>query len=423
MEEVVLVVDSIMEVEESFDPNIWVNRDFSIDKRLKLFDDVSFVYELELAKRELSRFHDDLETFRKRTAYFEEVDGKKSYHHYISNIRGKGQIGRSNQYLTNWWYPYKAKFHPQMIKALINWMGIKRGETLLDPFCGSGTALVEAKTLGINSIGVDISPLCCLISQVKCDLLDLSLEDLTKYDRNEILLFFDKKLKKVRKSKVLDYFKTDNKLEDDLIFDPRIYGFYKTAYLYALSDNRYVDRDMFTGFNQNINSIFRTIDTFDKWKREEKLKLGKHEIKSADARELELKDDSIDGVLTSPPYSIAVDYIKNDLHALEFFDVSPNKLRENMVGLRGNRKDKIQNYYIDMRESIDEMYRVLKDGGYCVIVIGNNVVNGKKLNNNEKFVEFGKDSGFTFIKTIRRPILGGYARLRYEYIILFAKGM
>ncbi len=54
-----------------------------------------------IAKRELSRFYDDLDTFRKRTAYFEDVNGQKSYHYYISHIEGKGQIGRTNQYLTH----------------------------------------------------------------------------------------------------------------------------------------------------------------------------------------------------------------------------------------------------------------------------------------------------------------------------------
>lgn len=55
----------------------WVTDGLSRQVTFKLFDDVSMVYELQLAKMEFSRFHDDLETFRKRTAYFEEVAGEK----------------------------------------------------------------------------------------------------------------------------------------------------------------------------------------------------------------------------------------------------------------------------------------------------------------------------------------------------------
>jgi len=134
----------------------WILNGIPQKVNVRLFDDVGFIYEAELAKMELSSWWKDLETFRARSTYFEEVNGQKTNHYFISDIRGKGQIGRTCQYLTHWFYPYKAKFHPQMTKALINWMGIKGKERLLDPFVGSGTALIEAKTLGIDSWGVDI---------------------------------------------------------------------------------------------------------------------------------------------------------------------------------------------------------------------------------------------------------------------------
>lgn len=414
---------ALISEKELFYPELWIHHELVESGRLKLFNDVGFLYEMELAKRELSRFINDLETFRKRTAYFEEVNGEKSYHYHISNIRGKGQIGRSNQYLTHWWYPYKAKFHPQMIKALINWCGLKSGETLLDPFCGSGTALVEAKTLGINSIGIDISPLCRLITKVKCDLLDLPFKDISKYPRERILKYFDKRLKKAKhlSSSIEEFIAQEEKEEYEFTSDRRIYEFYQTAYLYALSDYTYIQRDIVEGFNENLDGILNAIKKFDELKENLDLKLGRHEIKLGDARELPFKDGEIDGIVTSPPYSIAVDYIENDLHALKYLGIDPSSLREEMVGLRGKREEKIKNYYSDMALAISEMHRVLKGGSHCVIVIGDNTVNGERLRNNEKFIELGKEAGFTFLKTIRRPILGGYAKLRYEYVILFEK--
>lgn len=65
---------------------------------------------------EFSHFRHDLETFRRRIAYFEEVASEKSWHFYLSAVEGKGQIGRSNQYLTHWFYPYKGKFHAKWEK-------------------------------------------------------------------------------------------------------------------------------------------------------------------------------------------------------------------------------------------------------------------------------------------------------------------
>lgn len=64
---------------------------------------------------------------------------------------------------------YKAKFFPRMARAFINLCG---GTTLLDPFAGSGTALVESSVMGIPAIGVDIDPLSVAIAQAKAQLLN-----------------------------------------------------------------------------------------------------------------------------------------------------------------------------------------------------------------------------------------------------------
>ena len=61
---------------------------------------------------------------------------------------------------------YKAKFFPRMVRALLNIYG-KEGQQVIDPFCGSGTALLEASLLGFNSVGIDIDPICQSISQTK----------------------------------------------------------------------------------------------------------------------------------------------------------------------------------------------------------------------------------------------------------------
>lgn len=61
---------------------------------------------------------------------------------------------------------YKAKFFPRMVRSLLN-IFAKEGSTVFDPYCGSGTALLEASLLGLNSYGSDIDPICHLISRTK----------------------------------------------------------------------------------------------------------------------------------------------------------------------------------------------------------------------------------------------------------------
>ena len=62
-----------------------------------------------------------------------------------------------------------------------------------------------------------------------------------------------------------------------------------------------------------------------------------------DLRTVSLGDSSVDAVVTSPPYSIALDYVKNDTHALEALSVDVASLRNTMTGVRGRgAKQKIR---------------------------------------------------------------------------------
>ena len=64
-------------------------------------------------------------------------------------------------YSTHGLFPYPGKFHPQMIKTILNIIGLKRGDVVLDPMVGSGTTPVEAASIGITSIAVGRIRLLC----------------------------------------------------------------------------------------------------------------------------------------------------------------------------------------------------------------------------------------------------------------------
>lgn len=68
--------------------------------------------------------------------------------------------------LTHYLFRYPAKFHPPVARKLIEEYS-DRGDLILDPFCGSGTLLVEAVQNGRNSIGLDIDPVATFVSRVK----------------------------------------------------------------------------------------------------------------------------------------------------------------------------------------------------------------------------------------------------------------
>src|SRR5579872_7449770 len=81
-------------------------------------------------------------------------------------------------------HPYLGKFIPQLVEYFLS-RYFKPRQLVIDPFCGSGTTLVQASEMGINSVGIDISEFNTLISKVKLDRYDLQLvaneiNDITK---------------------------------------------------------------------------------------------------------------------------------------------------------------------------------------------------------------------------------------------------
>lgn len=67
------------------------------------------------------------------------------------------------------WYRFVLSFPPHLVREYIERFGIRAGQLVLDPFCGTGTTLVECKKRGIPSVGIEANPMACFASQVKLD--------------------------------------------------------------------------------------------------------------------------------------------------------------------------------------------------------------------------------------------------------------
>lgn len=74
---------------------------------------------------------------------------------------------QSTRYSGHGLHEYRGKFNPQIVRAIANIISLKQGQWLLDPFCGSGTALLEACHCGFNAVGVDLNPLAVEIANAK----------------------------------------------------------------------------------------------------------------------------------------------------------------------------------------------------------------------------------------------------------------
>ncbi len=410
---------------------------------LELSPNLSEVYELALAYYE-SRILTKKELL-KSSAYFVKVDSVFTNHFYIctgdpvkipeySSSRLKSFF-INNQfrtgYSTHGLFPYRGKFHPQMIKALINIMGIKPGEKILDPMMGSGTVPVEASLMGINSIGIDSSPFCRFMAQVKCDSLKINpmcLDDLLKNYEN-IFLDFNSCPKKFNNQK--DVFLKKNfspgAVDKDKIFN--------LVFLAFLDSEGYAQRSKRKSHLEHFKSIleryFAVVNKIVTVENHLKLEPAHTDLTQGDARKIDIENNTIDGIIFSPPYSFAIDYLKNDLSHLGCFEQDVSKLNQNMIGMRGKTlKEKYNLYLEDMDNVISECYRVLKPGRFCTVIIGTNdsqlskalkIPRNEVAGLNEIIKKIGLSKGFSHVRSLPRQIVGMANTMRQEYIVILQK--
>lgn len=76
---------------------------------------------------------------------------------------------RAEDHAAHDWYRFVLSFPPHLVRDYIGRFGVDSNKCVLDPFCGTGTTLVECKKLGVPAIGVEAHPMACFASQVKTD--------------------------------------------------------------------------------------------------------------------------------------------------------------------------------------------------------------------------------------------------------------
>lgn len=113
-----------------------------------------------------------------RLVYFSEIaEGEtpaiQTQQSLLERVNGNGVNRQSTRYSAHGLHEYKGKFNPQVAKALLNIFDARPGQLALDPFCGSGTSLVECAHLGIKSVGTDINPLAVFLANAKLQALGI----------------------------------------------------------------------------------------------------------------------------------------------------------------------------------------------------------------------------------------------------------
>lgn len=291
-------------------------------------------------------------------------------------------------------YSYHAKFNPEIPKKFIKKYS-KKNDIILDPFCGSGTALLEGIKLNRNVIGVDLSPIAILNARVKTYTYDiekikvLSEEILNIKDENILIPEFPNKDIWFQKDILNTLGKLNyniNKIEDIkykdlflLILLSMLNGCArkrKTWNLGYLADNVMPNLDRNTDpiklFKKKVNQVLKSEDIL------EKVNVN---VKCIESDIIKFNCENVDLVVTSPPYPFAVDFIKYHRLALYWLEKDVEELSEEEVGARNkrSRKNSVDEFYEQMEKIYLHVMQMVKKNGYWCMTIGDTTRNKEKI--------------------------------------------
>jgi SAM-dependent methyltransferase len=427
----------------------------------KLIPGIREVYELHLAWMEARTLEPD--RLLEQAAYFWSIDARPTRHFLtcvgeslqlpdFSSSRLKSFFATNSfrtGYATHGLFPYRGKFHPQMVRGILNAIGVGPGQTVLDPMMGSGTVLIEAALLGACAIGIDISPFCVFMAETKASALRMSLKRVegalskieTTFD------YFARRYGVAQPSHRRPASRDDELhrvMEEgaEYVVSGRRFRDRETTETYALLLLAFLDTMGYVQRSQRRTPIeqFRGVLErylhcclkFQRVSSAHQFELGAVDVRQGDARHMEVADESVDAILFSPPYSFAIDYAENDAFHLAALGVDRADLDGHMIGLRGGPKlaDKYASYLEDMRSVLRECLRVLRGGRHCVIVVGTNSNQiGKALKVpadevtglHQVLRDEAESIGFSFALEIPRSIKGMANTMRDEYIVFLRK--
>jgi len=345
-------------------------------------------------------------------------------------------LHKSTTYFTHGFHPYPAKYTPQLVNRYISSF-CKQGYTILDPFCGSGTTLVEARLMGYNAIGVDVNGLSSLLSKVKATPLSdqeySAVKSFLIKIKKEIAVWELKRPKiKIKKIEGIEHWFQKNVSEElthilnliNNLSDVNVRDFLKivvSSIIVRVSNQESDTR--FAAKNKNIPDNFalklfydRANEYSEKIMEYSKDIVGNGFLKllNADSRNLTmLKDKSIDIIITSPPYANTYDYYLYHKFRKRWLDLDVQFAQYNEIGSRreySSLKKPANQWTIDLKKCFSEMYRLLKKEGLAFIVIGDSVIKKELIKIDKVIQNFMPEIGFEICNIISSD-LSGHSRI------------
>ncbi len=361
-------------------------------------------------------------------------------------------ISHDQSLLTHGLHKYPAKFFPELPRWLIKRYS-QEHDQILDPFAGSGTTNVEALLSKRNSVGIDVDPFSRFISKVKVTPLpETELRSAQKVLLEAVLNYHPAC---VHESDLPNFPYRDNWFNKEILLElaylkkhiqqldtmDEVKDFFKVCFSSIIrSVSNADDNCTRTVIRKKLHKLVKPSDALNRFAKVMLAKVPKIVAFSLnsppditvdfpehmDARNIEYAENYFHLAVTSPPYVNAVDYPRThqlEMYWLGFAQDSLTALKKQNIGTESvsarNYKQRHEigvpeadavianifeveprrafiafKYLDDMRKNLNEVYKVLREGGRYVIVVGNNRIRGHLFENWRYLMPIAEKIGF-----------------------------
>lgn len=340
-------------------------------------------------------------------------------------------------------HPYLGKFIPQLVEVFLRHY-FKKSDSILDPFMGSGTTLIEANILDMHSAGVEISLFNCLIADIKTKKYDIPLVEneikdilfkTKEYSRwllrgQKQTTFLENSFKKYKiDSEYLNTWLSDRALQEILFYRDQIKNYKNQDILkiilsrvtrsarliphydlarptkpirekyYCIKHRRTCEpiNEAMKFINRYSWDTIKRIKEFDKLRTDATIK-----IIQGDSREVDLskvngyKGGKFDGIFTSPPYVGLIDYHDQHRYAYELFGFDDNGFKEIGPASKGRSYEAREEYKNDIIAVFQNMDRFLRPKAKIFVVVNDR---------DNLYPEVASACGYSIEKIFHRPVL------------------
>ncbi|MEK7653299.1 MAG: transcriptional repressor LexA [Patescibacteria group bacterium] len=369
--------------------------------------------------------------------------------------------GEKTKTYTHGIHTYPAMFIPQVARRLLENYS-QTGETICDIFCGSGSALIESKLLGRNAYGIDLNPFAIFLAKAKTTPINPStltneyfklLSEIEKIKNTEIkkpnfnnvdFWFIERVIIQLAKIK-----KAILKIKDKNIRNYFMVSFSETVRLSSNTKNGEfklvrIKKEKLENYNPDVLGIFKkkteaNIKGMTDFYKDANKKTWTKIIYGDSSKANGIKDNSIDCIITSPPYGdsrTTVAYGQFSRLSAQWIDIfeDPNKasgVDNELLGGKATKtlehtldskylKDSLNkiakidekrakdvlSFYIGLNDCLKQAYKMLKPKKYFCLVVGNRLVKQVRIPTDFIIAELGEKIGFTCEDVFVRNIPG-----------------